>query len=429
VEPEGQTNRLVIATSELSRSVAELLLGNRRLARAIARRNDTLLHREWIVHGLQFADRPFRGQKHSSTKDFVIVESASEGAPTDNIERAQLRMGQSMVLLRVGLGEDRSQWQGAIAFQDHIVPLDEIQLVGPGLPLITRNIDSEYFANDDELHSVRWSRLLGAIGVDALRRLRQLRVLLIGAGRNGSLMAESLVRLGIAQLVMVDPDYIGPENLDGTFGSTEDRVGKSKVESLLLHLHPIQTNCQLVGLPMDGISPSIVDRAAACDLIVTCVDSDPPRLAAAKLANEFLRVHLDVGSIVRHLPNQADGQLEIAADIRLLLPGSCVSCVGGLRDLKAAETSIRTPISQAATPLGKGISLIHSDEKFQLSLKTGSLIGLNAIACGTATQLLLDLLTGNLSGSFWQRILLQPGQSPRFEGANVVGSETCNVCQ
>lgn len=274
------------------------------------------------------------------------------------------------------------------------------------------------------MNQLKYSRLIGALGREAVARLHRSEFLLFGAGRNGSLMAESLVRLGCRQLTIIDPDTIGPENLDATFGSSESDVGQPKATSIVRYLHQINPDCLLIGLPMDAAHPDTIDLARNADFIVTCVDSDVPRLAAARLANKFMKVHLDVGSIVR---NAIDGSSrEIAADIRLMLPGSCVACVGGLRNHQQAASVLAQPVVPIVGRVKIGPALtesgILSDEKL------GSLISLTEIAVGCGVQLLLDLLTGDLRQSFWQRILWQPGLGPRCEGAIVEGARDCPVC-
>ena len=86
------------------------------------------------------------------------------------------------------------------------------------------------------------------------------------------------------------------------------------------------------------------------DLLATCVDRDAGRLAAALLANRFLKVHLDIGTGVTA---DVEGRRTIAGDVRLLVPGQgCVCCVGGLADREAARYELLAPrnVLQRGTP-------------------------------------------------------------------------------
>lgn len=85
----------------------------------------------------------------------------------------------------------------------------------------------------------------------------------------------------------------------------------------------------------------VVRRARSADLIVSCVDHDTPRLAAALLCHRFLKIHLDVGTGVTM---DERGERLLAGDVRLLLPGQgCICCVGGLNAEEEARIELHSP--------------------------------------------------------------------------------------
>ena len=60
--------------------------------------------------------------------------------------------------------------------------------------------------------------------------IARLRVGIVGLGSVGCIVAEAMVRIGVAQLVLIDPDRIERHNLDRLlYGTTKD-IGKYKVD-------------------------------------------------------------------------------------------------------------------------------------------------------------------------------------------------------
>ena len=82
----------------------------------------------------------------------------------------------------------------------------------------------------------RTERLVGAEG---LERLQAARVILFGVGGVGSWCAEALVRSGIRQLTLVDPDCVDVSNINRQLPATTRTVGLPKVEVLRDRLQEI----------------------------------------------------------------------------------------------------------------------------------------------------------------------------------------------
>lgn len=84
----------------------------------------------------------------------------------------------------------------------------------------------------------RTSRLLGD---SAMRALADTRAVIFGVGGVGSWCAESLVRTGIGELVLVDSDRVCVTNINRQLQATCRTVGEVKVEALrdrLLEINP-----------------------------------------------------------------------------------------------------------------------------------------------------------------------------------------------
>ena len=70
------------------------------------------------------------------------------------------------------------------------------------------------------------------IGKKNLEQLRYSTVVVFGCGGVGSFVVEGLVRAGIGNLVLFDPDIISITNLNRQIMATVQTIGESKVQIL-----------------------------------------------------------------------------------------------------------------------------------------------------------------------------------------------------
>ena len=80
------------------------------------------------------------------------------------------------------------------------------------------------------------------LGDEAMARIAEKRVIIIGVGGVGSWCAESLVRSGIRRLTIVDSDRVAITNVNRQLMATTETVGQPKVDVLkerLLTINPL----------------------------------------------------------------------------------------------------------------------------------------------------------------------------------------------
>src|SRR5579872_3162512 len=103
----------------------------------------------------------------------------------------------------VGRSALRGRARGLVRVAGRLRPLDRLRLVGPGLVDIalreTRRPEEGPTAADRE----RWSRTIGALGMEAWEGLVGLRCGVVGVGRTGSVVALGLARLGVRRLTLI----------------------------------------------------------------------------------------------------------------------------------------------------------------------------------------------------------------------------------
>lgn len=82
------------------------------------------------------------------------------------------------------------------------------------------------------------------LGPEAMGRIARASVILFGIGGVGSWCAEALVRAGIRDITIVDPDDVAPTNLNRQLMATTATLGRPKVEALrerLMEINPDAT--------------------------------------------------------------------------------------------------------------------------------------------------------------------------------------------
>ena len=75
-----------------------------------------------------------------------------------------------------------------------------------------------------------WERLIPLIGIDLLKEIKKVKILLVGIGGVGGFVLEALVRSGFCDITIVDGDKIDYSNLNRQIISNGTNIGKAKVE-------------------------------------------------------------------------------------------------------------------------------------------------------------------------------------------------------
>ena len=132
----------------------------------------------------------------------------------------------------------------------------------------------------------RYLRNRKSLSMEDQIRMLNAHVCIVGLGGLGGLVTETLARMGIGRLKLVDGDGFEPHNLNRQLLSTIGAIDTSKAEAAarrVAEIHP-------------GIEATVVDQAlspsnaleilSGCDLAVDCLDNIPSRFALAAAAVE-----------------------------------------------------------------------------------------------------------------------------------------------
>ena len=92
-------------------------------------------------------------------------------------------------------------------------------------------------------------RTVAAWGDDAQAKLERARVGVVGLGSVGAMVAESLARMGLPHITLIDFDRVELKNLDRLVYATEADVGREKVEVAAERVRAITTAASPPGNP------------------------------------------------------------------------------------------------------------------------------------------------------------------------------------
>lgn len=127
----------------------------------------------------------------------------------------------------------------------------------------------------DRLARYHRQMLLPGFGEEGQLRLLSSKVLIVGCGALGTVIANMLARAGVGHLVVVDRDYIEMTNLQRQVLFDEDDVNESvpKAEAAKRKIAKINSQVQVTAVVDDVNHTNIEELAQGCHAIVDGVDN------------------------------------------------------------------------------------------------------------------------------------------------------------
>ena len=127
-------------------------------------------------------------------------------------------------------------------------------------------------------------------GRTAQSDIARLHVGIVGLGSVGCIVAESMARIGVSQVTLIDPDHVEVHNLDRLLFASERDIGRSKVAMAARAMRRHATSGAFSVAPLSlPIQDTLAYRSALdCDIIFSCVD----RPVARDVLNYISQAHL-----------------------------------------------------------------------------------------------------------------------------------------
>ena len=135
-----------------------------------------------------------------------------------------------------------------------------------------------------------FSRNLGFINKSQQKAIKSLSVGIAGAGGDGGLLAERLVRFGIGKIILSEPDTFEPANCNRQFGANTKTCGINKGEVIAKELILINPDLK-IKVYKDGITENNVKEfVRSSDIIIDEIEYSKPSVSVL-LAKEARRQH------------------------------------------------------------------------------------------------------------------------------------------
>ncbi|MBU0597637.1 ThiF family adenylyltransferase, partial [Patescibacteria group bacterium] len=117
-----------------------------------------------------------------------------------------------------------------------------------------------------------FSRNIGIFSYEEIKKIKALKVGIVGAGALGGSTATMLARLGVGEIRIIDPEDFEISNINRQFCAYVDTVGKNKAQMVKKELIRINPNIKVVALS-EGISNSNVDEFLLnIDVIIDAIE-------------------------------------------------------------------------------------------------------------------------------------------------------------
>ena len=140
-------------------------------------------------------------------------------------------------------------------------------------------------------------RTIESWGDEYQQKIARMKIGVVGLGSVGAIVAEALTRLGVADIVLMDPDKVEEHNLDRLLNASKQDIGKYKVE---LAENAIRRNATADKIKVNALALPIQETSAyktalECDFLFSCVDRPVARDVLSHIANAHLIPVVDGG--------------------------------------------------------------------------------------------------------------------------------------
>lgn len=144
--------------------------------------------------------------------------------------------------------------------------------------------DVELAALAMQIAPERYRRNLGTVGWQGQIALLRGRVAIVGAGGLGGWVIESLARMGVGHLTIIDGDVFAENNLNRQLGCTEATLGRPKAEVLAERVADINSGTTVIVHAFWLTEANAMELLQGADLIVDALDTLPTRFIVQRAA-------------------------------------------------------------------------------------------------------------------------------------------------
>ena len=134
------------------------------------------------------------------------------------------------------------------------------------------------------MSEVRFSRTALLVGSEAMAKLSNSRVAIIGLGGVGSYAVEALARAGIGHFTLVDFDVVGESNFNRQLHALNHTLGEPKTEVMKKHIEDINPAAEVITYPVFLDSTNREEILKEQDFYLDAIDSLGPKCGLLEYA-------------------------------------------------------------------------------------------------------------------------------------------------
>lgn len=166
-------------------------------------------------------------------------------------------------------------------------------------------------------------------------KLGKSRVLIVGAGGLGSIVAYYLASSGIGYIGIIDPDIVELNNLQRQILHNEENIGMPKVMSAMINLKKLNSEVKILPYPDEINKKNVSEHIKVFDVIVACPDNFRTRFTLNEACFKFLKP-LVIGAVS-----------EFEGHVFDIIPpaGPCYSCIFEEAEDEKVERGILAPVA------------------------------------------------------------------------------------
>jgi hypothetical protein len=163
-------------------------------------------------------------------------------------------------------------------------------------------------------------RTAQTFGQSTTESLSHLSIGVVGCSGTGSPLVEMLTRLGVGELVLVDPDRVEEKNLNRIYNATIDdaRAGRYKVDVLADAIKRMGLGTKVTPIARFISDADVVRQVAFCDVVFGCMDSIEGRNILNRICVFYSIPYFDLG--VRLIADGSGGVNQVCGTVNYLRP-------------------------------------------------------------------------------------------------------------
>ncbi len=260
-----------------------------------------------------------------------------------------------------------------------VAPIDRFRVVGADIKVQDRAEEQDY-----NLVPGFARRTAQAFGEQTTRMLAGLRIGVVGCSGTGSIVIEQLARLGVGELVLVDPDRVEEKNLNRILNSTRADVTANRLKVAVMQRSIAQMGLQTkVYAYAHNLydQPDALLHLAGCDLVFGCMDSIDGRHLLNLLTTCYMIPYIDLG--VKLVADGAGGLDSISTAVHFVLPGDSLRNRGVFNQEELAAADLKRNDSEMYAEQLKAAYIVN------LPVERPAVISINMMA---AAQAVMEML-------------------------------------